>query len=194
VPRRPPSWLPHDGSVVSVEILPAELAIDDHVVETLVAIVNRAYAAAERGMWAHDITRTTREELGEALADGQVAAVRVDGELAGSVFVRLLDERTGWFGALGVDPQFAGRGLGRQLVAFAEEHARRCGADTMQLELLVPDPPLEHTQRLAAWYATLGYRHVEDRELADLDADSVQHALLPIHVRVMRKSLPVSGR
>jgi hypothetical protein len=47
---------------------------------------------------------------------------------------------------------------------------------------------------LAAWYATLGYRHVEDRELADLDADSVQHALLPIHVRVMRKSLPVSGR
>jgi ribosomal protein S18 acetylase RimI-like enzyme len=180
-----------DGSVVTVEILPAELAADEHVVATLVGIVNRAYLVAEEGMWTRALTRTNPGELAEAVAKGEVAAVRVDGELAGSVFTHLLDDRTGWFGALAVDPSFAGRGLGRQLVTFAEEHARRCGADTMQLELLVPDPPHPHTERLAAWYAALNYRDVEDRDLADLDADSVQYAVVPIRVRVMRKSLEV---
>jgi GNAT superfamily N-acetyltransferase len=179
--------------VVTVELVPAELAADEHVVANLVGIVNRAYLTAEEGMWTRGLTRTNPQELAEAITKGEVAAVRVDGELAGAVFTHLLDERTGWFGALAVEPSFAGRGLGGQLVEFAEEHARRYGADTMQLELLVPDPPHPHTRRLAEWYAVLGYRHVEDRDLADLDADSVQYAVVPIHVRVMRKSLEVPG-
>ena len=174
---------------MTVDIVPVELAGDEQLVATLVGIVNRAYTTAEADMWTKALPRTNPDELAEAVANGEVAAVHVDGELAGSVFTRLLDDRTGWFGALAVDPSFAGRGLGRQLVAFAEEHARRRGADTMQLELLVPDPPLAHTQRLSAWYAALNYRHVEDRDLAELDADSVQYAVAPIHVRVMRKVL-----
>jgi GNAT superfamily N-acetyltransferase len=174
---------------VTVAIVPAGLAGDGQVVATLVRIVNRAYQTAEADMWTKKLPRTNPEEVSGAIAKGQVAAVRVDGSFAGSVFTRLLDARTGWFGALAVDPPFAGRGLGRKLVAFAEHHTRRLGADTMQIELLVPDPPLAHTQRLAAWYSALNYRHVEDRDLADLDADSVQYAVTPIHVRVMRKSL-----
>jgi GNAT superfamily N-acetyltransferase len=174
---------------VTVEVVPAELAGDQQLIATLVGIVNRAYVTAEADMWTRALPRTNPAELAEAVANGEVAAARVEGELAGSVFTRLLDERTGWFGALAVDPGFDGRGLGRELVAFAEEHARRRGADTMQLELLVPDPPLAHTERLAAWYAALNYLHVEDRQLAELDADSVQYAAAPIHVRVMRKAL-----
>jgi GNAT superfamily N-acetyltransferase len=103
--------------------------------------------------------------------------------------VRMLDADTGWFGAMGVDPAFGGRGIGGRLVEFAEQRARSNGANTMQLELLVPVRSIAHTDRLAAGYSALGYRETENRDLAELDPTCIDDALVEIRVSVMRKSL-----
>jgi ribosomal protein S18 acetylase RimI-like enzyme len=175
--------------VPGVSILEAGDADDPELVAELVTLVNLAYSEAERGIWTRDLDRTTADEVATTIAHGQLAAATLDGRFVGSVFTRLMEDRTGWFGALAVDPAFAGRGLGRKLVEFCEHHARAAGAHTMQLELLVPDHPHPHTDRLAGWYSGLGYRHVGDRDLAELDPGSVAFAVVPIRVSVMRKAL-----
>jgi GNAT superfamily N-acetyltransferase len=177
------------STVPAVSLLAAGDADDAELVAALVGLVNRAYSEAERGIWTRDLDRTTPDEVATMISRRQLAASTLDGRLVGSVFTRLLDDRIGWFGALAVDPEFGGRGLGRHLVEFCEHHARRGGAHIMQLELLIPDRPHPHTDRLAAWYAGLGYRHVEDLDLAELDPDSVAYAVVPIGVSVMRKPL-----
>jgi GNAT superfamily N-acetyltransferase len=175
--------------VIVVELLPAEAADDVAVVDSIVDVVNRAYTTAEAELWRRPLPRTDADETRTAIANGEVAVARLDGAIVGSLFVRLLDVDTGWFGALGVDPTFGGRGIGGRLVEYAEQRALAAGARTMQLELLVPARPIAHTDRLEAWYSALGYRETESRELAELDPTCIDDALVEIRVSVMRKSL-----
>lgn len=189
------------GSSVSIELVSPTQADDADAVDALVALVNRAYSTAERGLWDRDLPRTTADEVTSRITAGELVAARSDrdddgvvsddGEAAfvGAVFTTMIDPRTGWFGALSVAPQHTGRGLGRRLVEFVEHHARDGGATTMQLELLVPAEPHPHTSRLARWYAALGYRQVDELDLADLDPGSVAHACSPIRVAVMQRPL-----
>jgi GNAT superfamily N-acetyltransferase len=175
--------------VIAIELLPAEAADDTSVVETIVDVVNRAYTTAETELWRRPLPRTDADETRTAIANGEVAVARIDGAIVGSLFVRLLDADTGWFGALGVDPVFGGHGIGGLLVEYAEQRAFAAGARMMQLELLVPIQSIAHTDRLAAWYAALGYRETESRELAELDPTCIDDALVEIRVSVMCKSL-----
>jgi hypothetical protein len=54
------------------------------------------------------------------------------------VRVSRADARTGEFGLLAAARDATNRGVGRALVAFAEDTARARGATAMRLELLVP--------------------------------------------------------
>jgi GNAT superfamily N-acetyltransferase len=175
--------------VIAIELLPAEAADDPAIAATIVDVVNRAYTTAETELWRRPLPRTDATETRTAIANGEVAVARIDGTIVGSLFVRLLDPDMGWFGALGVDPAFGGRGIGGRLVEFAEQQARSNGANAMQLELLVPVRSIAHTDRLAAWYSALGYRETDSRELAELDPTCIEDALVEIRVSVMRKPL-----
>ncbi len=74
-----------------------------------------------------------------------------DGALAGCVLVA--DEGAGvaTLGMLTVDPALQGGGLGRALIAAAEEHARRLGAATMEMSVI------SQRSELIAWYLRRGY-------------------------------------
>jgi GNAT superfamily N-acetyltransferase len=134
-------------------------------------IVNAAYAAGEAGLWRAGAQRISAEALREIAACGELAVARRDGAVVGCV--RVSD---GELGLLAVAPSAHGSGVGRALVAFAEERNR--GAGSMRLELLVPRTgghPFKH--RLHAWYSRLGYRVVGRRD-ADFGGLAVPCELL----------------
>ena len=76
-----------------------------------------------------------------------------------------------------------------KLVRYAEGRALLARENTMQLEVLVPEPPQAHGDRLAAWYRRLGYREVERRNVSDLDPAVATSLAAPCEVAVMRKRL-----
>jgi GNAT superfamily N-acetyltransferase len=79
-----------------------------------------------------------------------------------------IDDVTGEFGMLVADPERRGEGIGRNLVAFAEQRFRRRCVPTMQLELLVPRDWTHPTKEfLDAWYTRLGYRPVRTGRIDD---------------------------
>ena len=78
-----------------------------------------------------------------------------DGQLTGTVRTRLHDVETGWFGALAISAAFAGRGVGSQIVSFAEASACDAGAKIMQLEILAPDSAHPHIDWLTRWHQSL---------------------------------------
>jgi GNAT superfamily N-acetyltransferase len=144
-----------------IELLPPVAASDGELVREITALVNRVYAEAEAGLWIDGATRTTGDEVGEMIAAAEIALARRGGQLVGSVRIRRLDRERGELGMLVADPAHRGRGIGRDLVAFAEETSRRRGLPMMQLELLVPrDWTHPVKQFLHAWYTRIGYRPV----------------------------------
>lgn len=149
------------SAAVEVSMVPAARATDDRFVTEVVDLVNRVYAEAEKGLWSDGADRTGAPEVSAAIGAGQLATALLDDRLVGAVRVRRLDARLAEFGMLVASPDHRGSGIGRDLVAFAEDWARRQGLGRMQLELLVPRTWAHPVKEfLRAWYTRIGYRQV----------------------------------
>jgi ribosomal protein S18 acetylase RimI-like enzyme len=73
------------------------------------------------------------------------------GTLTGAVHVSVKG-KAGYFGMLAIDPALQGSGLGRKLLAAAEEHCRASGCTEMTMSTG------EERKALVNWYEHLGYK------------------------------------
>lgn len=95
------------------------------------------------------------EPLARAIASGVerpiVGRVVHDHREAAWAFVSMVDDRA-WVFDVFVDPELRGRGLGRDLMVGLEAEAVRRGARSLNLQVLIANPPAN------ALYESLGYR------------------------------------
>lgn len=106
----------------------------------------------ENACFQHD--RLSRTDFRNALrASRALVLVYAEADRLSAYALLRMQGRQGHLQSLAVDPQARRRGLGRRLIAAAEEAARERGARHMQLELREDNGAAE------ALYASLGYRH-----------------------------------
>lgn len=127
-------------------------------ITSLVNLVNDVYDVAERNMWKQKGVRTTLAEVEALIKKQRLMVAEVEGSIVGLIKIDQIDEETGEFGMLVVDPAVRGRKLGRLLVQSAEKWVRNEGCKTMQLELLTPRTWNHPTKEfLKGWYSRMGY-------------------------------------
>lgn len=177
-------------SGAAITRLPATSADDTALMAHVAGLVNVVYAEAERGLWRESATRTTAAEVAALTRAEQLAVARSGGRLSGAICIKQLDADTGEFGMLATDPTMRGRGIGRDLVRFAERTARAEGRRWMQLELLVPrDWVLGSKEFLLAWYGRLGYRLQRTGHIEDTYPHLAPMLVTPTDFRIYRKEL-----
>lgn len=113
----------------------------------LTALINRAFKV-EAFFIVRD--RLSLEEARAFFQKGRFLVADEQGALAGTVYVELRGDRS-YLGLLSVDPDLQKSGLGRRMMAAAEEFAREMGSHHMDLtvvNLRTELPPL---------YRKLGY-------------------------------------
>lgn len=124
------------------------------------AVVESAYRGpTARQGWTHEADlledpRTSDAELAEAIADQRtrVLLAEIAGTLAGTVTIRDLGEGRAHLGMLCVDPALQAEGLGRALIADAEDMATEVfGATTMEMTVI------DARTDLIAYYERRGY-------------------------------------
>lgn len=130
-------------------------------IEALHVLVHSAYRgdSARRG-WTHEADlldggRIDHATLSDAVsAPGQaIIAGEIGGRLAACVHVTDRGDGLAYLGMLTVDPAFQAGGVGRRLIAAAEDWARvRSGARRMEMTVIV------QREELIAWYERRGYR------------------------------------
>ncbi|GAA3546449.1 GNAT family N-acetyltransferase [Nonomuraea rosea] len=173
-----------------VSLLPAGASAEPAVLARLSDLVNEVYAVAEKGLWLDEATRTSTAEIAATAGAGEIAVARQGRHIVGCVRVRALDERTAEFGMLAADPAHRGRGVGRDLVAFAERHALDGGREVMRLEVLTPREWTHPSKEfLAAWYSRLGYRRTGVEPVEDFYPALAPLLATPCDLVVYRKAL-----
>lgn len=152
----------------AVRLLEAAASRDDRLVDQLTALINDVYAVAESGLWRDGATRTTAPELAELIRAEEIAVATAHGQIVGSVRVHDVADDASEFGMLVAAPGHRGTGIGRALVAFAEQQSRDRARRAMQLELLLPRE-WRHPNKefLKAWYGRIGYRLVATTTIDD---------------------------
>jgi GNAT superfamily N-acetyltransferase len=106
------------------------------------------------------------------------------------VRVRQVGPALGEFGMLVAATEVQGSGVGRALVAFAEDWARRRELPVLRLELLVPVEG-EHPVKefLRSWYTRIGYRQVSTGDLGAAYPDLVPWLATPCRLLAFHKHL-----
>jgi GNAT superfamily N-acetyltransferase len=177
--------------MIDVRMAPA--AGDASLVNELAALINRVYAVAEDGLWADGTPRTTPERLAGLVAAGQIAVAWRGKRIVGAVRIQRLETGDGEFGMLVADPAHRGRGVGRELVRFAERWSREHGLDTMQLEILTPRQWSHPSKEfLKAWYTRIGYRPVRTGQFEESYPELAPLLATPCDFVIYHKDLRTS--
>lgn len=130
-------------------------------VDAIVRLINAAFIVERIAFDGQRIDAQGVHELLEkgvflVAEDATPPRVRADREdprlgLAGCVYVEVVGDRS-YLGLLSVDPARQSTGLGRRLVAAAEEYSRKAGCSAMDLRVISP-----RAEGLVPFYEHLGY-------------------------------------
>lgn len=182
-------------TAVDPGVEPAASADDAELVAAVAELVNGVYDEAESGLWLSGARRTSPEEIADLIRRGELVTARAGDRVIGAVRVQRLDDDLAEFGMLAADPERRGHGVGRALVAFAEEWARERGFREMQLELLVPTTWSHPSKEfLRDWYTRIGYREVRTGHLAELYPELAPMLATTCDLVVYRKGLAAAAR
>lgn len=148
--------------------------------EALVALVNDAFLI-EADTLAGD--RIDLEEVRDRLETGGFLVCDGDGGgLDGCVYVEVRADG-GYLGLVSVAPSRQKAGLGRDLMAAAEDWLRDAGCGVSQLWVLSVRP------ELSAWYERMGYRLVRTEPFEAVNPPPTRTLLRPCHFLVMERAL-----
>ena len=173
-----------------IETLSPAATRNSDLLAQLVELINQVYAVAEEGLWQAGTPRVTAPEIADLVATGQIAVAYRGEDLVGSIRVHDVGPDKSEFGMLVSAPEQRGTGIGRELVAYAERHARNRGRRAMQLELLVPRHGRHPSKDfLASWYARIGYRVLATRQVADAYPQLAPLLAVPCELLVYDKPL-----
>jgi len=143
-------------------------------VPALVQLINAAFIV-ERFVFDGD--RINREEMQAFMETGRFSVAEDSAGLAGCVYVQVRDGR-GYLGLLAVDPGRQGQGLGRTLVAAAEDYFRTEGCSAVDLRIISPRTPLPPF-----------YRHLGYAEIGTAAFSPSLQSKVPGHYIIMSKQL-----
>lgn len=176
---------------VVIDILAADEASNTNLVQDLTRLINTVYAESETGIWLRGADRTTSSEVAEFIALGEIAVARVGQKVVGSVRLQRLDRATGEFGMLVAAADVRSAGIGRRLVAFAEQWAFDNGFAELQLEVLSPRD-WDHSAKefLRGWYTRIGFESVRVDSFSKAFPAQAERLATPCIFTIYRKRLP----
>lgn len=178
------------GNGLSIVTLSPAQAGDSDLMSTVTALINDVYEVAEKGLWAEGTTRTTVEEVAALTRAGEITTARLEGKIVGCIRVQQLSDQVCEFGMLAASFEQRGTGIGRELVQFAEQHAREIGREVMQLEVLVPREWAHPSKEfLIGWYTRIGYQIVRKGTIEESYPDLAPHLATPCDFLVYHKSV-----
>ena len=162
-----PKYSPHQEGVSIRQAVKGDIP-------QLVRLINAAFIVEQ---FVFDGDRIDAEETQTFIETGKFLIAQGSAGFVGCVYMELRKDR-GYLGLLAVDPPRQGTGLGRRLVAAAEDYFRAGGCSAVDLRVISQRTPLP------PFYRRLGYI-----EIGTAPFSPTLQAKVPGHYIVMSKTL-----
>jgi GNAT superfamily N-acetyltransferase len=146
--------------------------------EGVASLINAAFVV-ERLAFEGD--RIDTPGVAALLGKGTFLVAEFSGKPAGCVYLEIQGERS-YLGLLSVAPTHQGAGIGRKLVAAAEDYSRKAQCQTMDLRIISP-----RAESLLPFYQHLGYMRMGTAPFST--AASSKKPKVPCHYILMSKAL-----
>jgi predicted N-acetyltransferase YhbS len=143
--------------------------------DAIAQLINEAFVVERI---AFDGDRTNPRDVRAQMHIGKFLLAEDSGGVVGCVYVELRGQRS-YLGLLSVAPALQGKGLGRQLVAAAEDYSRSAECRAMDLRIISP-----RAEGLLPFYRRLGYS-----ETGTAPSAAGVPVKVPCHYIVMSKPL-----
>ena len=129
----------------------------------LIPVINSAFAVET----FFDGTRTDDERLADLMQKGEILlAEHKSGNILASIYAEVRGSR-GYLGMLAVDPEHQRSGLGKRMLAAAENHFRARGFATIEITVLSLRPELLPIYRSLGFVETGTKEFIPTRPLKD---------------------------
>jgi ribosomal protein S18 acetylase RimI-like enzyme len=127
--------------------------------EQIVGLVNDAYRGSSKPPgWTHETALLAGQRIDSAAVsamieqvDSTVLVIRHESDVVACVALQRLDNSDWYLSMLAVDPERQAYGVGKAIMAGAEEFARERGAARMKISVI------NLREALMAWYERQGY-------------------------------------
>ncbi|HEY0211647.1 GNAT family N-acetyltransferase [Acerihabitans sp.] len=148
----------------------------DQDLDRVADLVNQAYRGLSAPDWTTesgliDGPRTNRRDLAGMIRNGAstilLALDPASGRLSGCVALSPLEDGEWYLSMLAVSPHAQGSGLGKAIMAGAEDFARDAGAGSVKISVI------NVRDKLIAWYERRGFAKTGDSEPFPYDDPNV---------------------
>ncbi len=155
----------------------ASLKLPKKDIDLAYSILIHAYAQTEAEIWGENYVRISREEYEQLIEKGEIFFSFDKKSVNGCIQIKQMDQKTFSFGLLASNFEKKGSGIGKKLIAFAEQYAKEKRGEKMVLEILRPaDFKLEFKEFLHLWYSKMGYQYVETIPFLGLKTEKIEKA------------------
>ncbi len=145
-----------------------------HDLNAIVDLINRAYLVESHFVSA---PRIGEDAVMARIADQEMLVLRARDRVIATAHMAVKGD-SGHLGLVSVEPTMQGQGLGKRIIALAEDLARSRGAVQMKLQVV------NLREELPPFYRQLGYQ-----ETGTSVFDETKCTLLPVHFIDMAKKL-----
>ena len=136
--------------------------------EDLIELVNEVYEECEGHLWVEPHQRLSEEGFSSHHGNKELIVAEIPDVIVGCVVMSTVEDGVKHFSMLVIRPEYRRLGIGRMLVDFVVESARREGCKCVRVDSLYSsDQPDPWKQILIKWYKSLGFQFVRNADFAD---------------------------
>ena len=143
-------------------------------ISELVGLINRAFAVTRKFRFGD---RTNAAQIQDMMNSGTFLLWRNDRGIVACVYLRVTGTRA-YLGTLSVDPAEQRKGIGTQVMRYAEEYCRAAGCKAIDIRIV------NVRTELPDIYHKFGFV-----ETGTQSAEVIKDAITPIHFIIMSKDL-----
>jgi len=158
--------------------------------KVIIPLANKVYYSSERDFWKEGYFRVDENEFNGYIKNQWLYIGEIEKEIVGCVLLKPVTDSTTSFSMLICHPNHRKKGIGKTLVNYVLDNAKKNNYKKMQLEILSPvNWTHKEKEFLKVWYESIGFKLIKEVDFLDYYPGHDKYMKCPLLFSLYEKNL-----